>query len=83
VKEDCGFVALQFKCYSHTQHARMEYFVILTILNRSTFLKVYVTDMMKCNTFIRGSKFTTENMQFSRWSLNIMMASYWLWHKLQ
>jgi len=61
----------------------MEYFVILTFLNKSMFLKLYVTDMMQCNTFIHGSKFTTENKQFSRWSLNIMMASYWLWHKLK
>jgi len=31
-------------------------------------LKGYVTDMMQCNTITHGSKFTTENMQFSRLS---------------
>jgi len=39
--------------------------MIGTSFNKSMFLKVYVTDKMQCNTFIRGSKFTTENMQFS------------------
>jgi len=50
---------------------------------QSMFLKLYVTDKMQYNTFIHGSKFTTENMQFSRLSqsmgpLNITMVIYWL-----
>jgi len=52
---------------------------------QSMFLKLYVIDKMQYNTFIRDSKFTTENMQFSRLSqrrglIIITMASYWLWH---
>jgi hypothetical protein len=35
---------------------------------QSMFLKLYVTDTVQYNTFIRGSKFITENMQFSRLS---------------
>jgi hypothetical protein len=57
--------------------------MIRTSFNKNMFFKVYVTDKVQCNTFTHGSKFITENMQFSRLSvrggsLNITMASYWL-----
>jgi len=42
--------------------------MICIFLNKSMFLKVYVTDKMQCNTFKSGSKFTAENMQFSKLS---------------
>ena len=77
------FFPLQVKFNSHTLHVRMEYYMMYTSLNKSMFLKVYVTDVTQCNTFICGSKFTTENMQFSHLSqrrgfFNITKASYWL-----
>ena len=83
MKGDCVLVHFQFKFNSHKLHTRMEYFIICTSLNKSMFLKLYVTNMMQCNTFICGSKFNTEYMQFSclsqsTGSLNIMLASYWL-----
>ena len=52
----------------HTLHARLEYCMIRNSVNKSIFLKVYVTDKMQCNTFTCGSKFIAKNMQFSHLS---------------
>ena len=65
MKEDCVLLPLKFKLDGHTIYARMEYCKICTALNKSMFLEVYVTDKMQHNTFICGSKFITEHMQFS------------------
>jgi hypothetical protein len=42
--------------------------MICNSLNKSMFLKVFVTDKMQCNSFTSDSKFTAKNMQFSHLS---------------